>query len=282
MRTCGFCDARADSREHAWPDWLLEELQRGSARLHGLPPGARISASVEAHRPGAPPLVWRGPKANVRVKRVCKRCNNEWMSRLEDIAKPIITPMLYGSRQAVPASVQFTLTLWSLKTAMVFDCLHKPGRMFYSSEDRSSLRRGLLSPTAIVEPLPAITRVWLAAYAGELPATSTVSRLYGDVSVRGRRQPLAGYVTTISAGGFVTQVLTSRLPDHAARTFDLTLVSRPGPWHEATVCIWPSFWSEARWPPPHILRDQSALDAFAQRWPRRPSVNIPPAWLDDA
>jgi len=261
MRTCVFCGGRANSKEHAWPDWILQSLNARLTLMYGP-----LKTYMEAHAEGK--LVRTQPKPDIEVKRVCGACNSGWMSALENQAKPIISALMYANRRTLTRADQLTLTLWSMKTAMVFDCLRRPDRMFYLPDERASLRRGLLATSAIMEPLPALTQVWLAAYAGECATTSMAARLRGYVRMRGREIPTIGHVITISAGAFVTQVLTVRLPEHPSAQPQVTHECKPGPWDEATVCVWPPFRSEATWPPRHVFRELADLEVFSDRWPR--------------
>ena len=53
----------------------------------------------------------------VKLKGVCRTCNNVWMSQIENAAKPIVEPMIRGRRTGIPVRDQRTLATWlTLKT----------------------------------------------------------------------------------------------------------------------------------------------------------------------
>jgi hypothetical protein len=64
---------------------------------------------------------------DAEVKRVCKMCNEGWMASIENAAKPILLPVLFGERAAVSLSPeeQTTVATWALKTALISDFFNK-------------------------------------------------------------------------------------------------------------------------------------------------------------
>jgi hypothetical protein len=252
---CVFCRSRsADSKEHAWPEWLLNALGEGPA-------------TVRSERSGEPAKEWRGVKAGVKVKCVCAKCNNEWMSALEVEAKPFLLPLILGKQAELSGAQQLAIATWSLKTAMVFDCTRTTKDWFFSQEERSGLydaRTGV----GLGTPFPPHTFVWLAAYRGQNTATSSASVLRGIADVgpnRERQVPIEGHVSTIAAGVFVVQVLTTRLPPTEPNREPI-LHSSGAMWDRSTVRVWPGVARLAGWPPATVLDDETLQD-FETRWP---------------
>ena len=85
MRNCLFCDEAANSREDAWPRWLLKRSRKGTSG----PIRARIGDQPERVYHSERPLA---------AKVVCQGCNNGWMSDLESRARDVIEPMLEAVR----------------------------------------------------------------------------------------------------------------------------------------------------------------------------------------
>src|SRR5262245_55554065 len=78
---CIFCNERkANTREHPWPKWLLECLR-------GQQPG-RTTAWLGKERA---PQSFGG---ELRIKCVCRPCNEGWLSDLENRVKQLLIPLL--------------------------------------------------------------------------------------------------------------------------------------------------------------------------------------------
>src|SRR5262245_26970593 len=57
-----------------------------------------------------------GDPQSRRVKNVCRRCNNGWMSVLQEHTKPIIIPLLKGDTTLLNSDRQNTLATWAAMT----------------------------------------------------------------------------------------------------------------------------------------------------------------------
>ena len=79
-KQCLFCPNPVDSAEHLWSKWILEELKPAEP-IH-VRFGRTISAPVD--------------NPEVRIKCVCQKCNNGWMSDIENDNKPHMLAMLHG------------------------------------------------------------------------------------------------------------------------------------------------------------------------------------------
>jgi hypothetical protein len=62
---------------------------------------------------------------STRPKIVCARCNNGWMSRLEQRAQPIVAPLIRGEASTLDAAAQALTALWVVKTAMTLRWVHR-------------------------------------------------------------------------------------------------------------------------------------------------------------
>lgn len=114
-RSCLFCGCEQSnllSDEHVIPQWLLEFL--------GLPPDDQMF--LGAFNAQTSEFVGK-PRVHSSFAfvegRVCEPCNTGWMSRLEAAAKPILIPLMTGSRlvESLSSAEAALVGKWSAKTA---------------------------------------------------------------------------------------------------------------------------------------------------------------------
>jgi hypothetical protein len=240
-RTCIFCDAPANSREHIFPDWIL--------KLHGSDRPFRQKLGRGETRTFTGDLTVRG---------VCNTCNLGWMSTLETAVSPFTTQMTFGETINLTELQQTQLSVWAAKMAMVLGGTRPANaERFYTSQNGKTLASGV--------SLPPLTRVWL----GKLSASgidSTSSYLFFDGDVVSERPD--GCVNTITVGSLVFQVVTFRHEDEANR-LEMRVDCKNGDWDNLLVSIWPPAVHPVIWPPNRILSlDQSEgfLWSVKDRW----------------
>ncbi len=250
-RKCIFCGGRADSIEDAWPLWI--------SKLTGDKVGQITFHSPRGKR------VW--PGKYVRARRTCRnRCNNGWMSRLEEDAKPIMTPMIEGTPTDLDVTQQLTMAFWSMKTAMVYDAIESQGRTYFSKDQRIQLLSSMEGRVQL--PLPRNARVWLASYRGidMMNSTGIVLDGVGQSSDSLEKTQVPGFAFTMAAGHFVMQLLVARIASkHAAvPTYIHAATNR---FDRSTCEIWPIHGPHVSWPPQNVLDDSAmSLDDFCNRW----------------
>ena len=206
-----------------------------------------------------------GASASVVVKRVCERCNNEWMSGLETQVRPTVWKLVLGQRADLNSEQQLALALWSTKTAMVFDAARTNGPMYFSPGECTHLFRSMSGGFDL--PMPLWTFVWLATYRGNFAAGSFSWNLRGLGQRTDRREefPVDGHTTTIVMGHFVTQVLTVRLLSQVAK--EAAPVPSSDRWNNAVRQVWPIASALVAWQPEQVLDDTNmGIEDFAKRW----------------
>jgi hypothetical protein len=241
MRLCLFCDHAANSREDAWPLWLLGRFP--------VPRGAKASLQ----RGGTAPKTWTHAGHGHKVRFVCADCNNGWMSDLETQAKPILEPLLAGKKTEVTRLEQHVLSRWSIKMAMVWEAVRADGQPFYTREECAALRSG--------QGLPTRTGVWMATCL-ELPGiyceashlTESPMRLPSEASM---------YVSTFAFGNFAIQVATGRAPAHIQADVKMSVSEHSGAWAETALRIWPAGETTA-WPLRLGLGGEPGLALFSR------------------
>jgi hypothetical protein len=123
------------------PQWLQNHLGIAEEDLqpsHFQPDGKLLSTRTH-------------PLKSLVTGQVCARCNNGWMSQLEEQARPLLVPLIDASREVVDLTEDERAILgrWTLKTAAVLNA----GSNFHSNVPpnhfRALYRRGRLPPKGV-------------------------------------------------------------------------------------------------------------------------------------
>jgi hypothetical protein len=123
-RACLFCGRESGSRskEHVVPQWLQDYL---SIREESVRPVVHEIELDEAGNFGAPATKHeRGPfPLDALQLGVCEACNAGWMSDLESGAKPLLIPLIDGSRSVatVDRDERIIVARWTAKTAFAYN-----------------------------------------------------------------------------------------------------------------------------------------------------------------
>lgn len=146
-RKCIFCGVSGKlSREHVWAAWLRGYLpsDRGvnqvASRLGRI--GNAVEFSVTDMR-----VTETAHYGDKTLRLVCAKCNNGWMSRLQNRVKPHLIPLMTSSGDGVIAEVALDiLRKWLVMTTMVAEFTDMSGNseaIAISEEDRASFARTL-------------------------------------------------------------------------------------------------------------------------------------------
>lgn len=82
------------------------------------------------------PLDNNGDPASRKLRVVCERCNNGWMSRLQDKAKPVLIPLLTNKRWQLDLESQKTLASWITMFCLVYSQCAPQGCASYEEDFR--------------------------------------------------------------------------------------------------------------------------------------------------
>src|SRR3954451_1754272 len=116
-RHCLFCGSTERlTREHVWPDWLADTLPPGDWWT-AVRRGETLRAAIDAEPIRGPNH--NGGRARLTLRKVCTRCNEGWMSKLEHLAKPLVVGLLREPVLDTTPRSTATLDRWATKTAMV-------------------------------------------------------------------------------------------------------------------------------------------------------------------
>ncbi len=244
MRPCIFCERPANSKEDAWPLWLIRLL------------GATEAGSVEAQRGRQAPKAWRAGKAKLRVGFVCTKCNSGWMSQLENRVKPIVEGLFGDEPVTLDRNDQTMLAVWAVKNAMVYEPLRLGAPWFFANSERKVLSESLR--------LPPQTSIWIAKCVEQASVYCSASDLGGVAEVSADQ--VKAYVTTMGFGPLAIQVLSGKSSRPIPQSTTITGDLRPGPWDQVTIQIWPIQSERIAWPASMGLSGELGLDTFSKRW----------------
>jgi hypothetical protein len=120
---CIFCGRSPLTKEHVWSRWTHRYIPHNPSQQTGRALVAveyRDRTEFRRMRMPPDPRQWQ-------VRAVCARCNNEWMSHLENQIKPILMPLFAGQQCRLEPEKQVQIATWiTLKTMICeFDRLGK-------------------------------------------------------------------------------------------------------------------------------------------------------------
>jgi hypothetical protein len=211
---------------------------------------------MEAERDGKVLRSWRKLKPEQTVNSVCARCNNGWMSELENRVKPIVEALFSEEPVTLKSDDQATLALWSVKNAMVFEELRGAQSRFFVQTERKALKE-TLQPTQL-------TSVWIAKCVWHGGPYCSASNLSGVVEASADQ--VKAYITTMCFGPLAIQVGSIKLPESIGPGTNVTADMRPGPWPSTALQIWPTQQEQVCWPPSVDLLGEAGLEEFRRRW----------------
>lgn len=251
MAQCLFCANKAATKEHVWPNWLVNYFASKAPRKAKGRSGAIYRGTMSRDRQVV--RAWDSNSIEHTSRIVCAKCNNNWMSELETVAKPVLLPLISDplAPRVLSLDEQCKIAVWATLRSMVFDASGPSGTpRYYQDSDCARFA----DPEAALEP-PPDTHVWLAAYITDERRSARIDvvnehRSNGDFHV-------ATWLMDALAVQFVTRRGDGRRINHE-------LLNRHR-WTNATTKVWPSRSRGVAWPPPLLLGDEG-LQSFHDRF----------------
>lgn len=231
---CAFCGGKPTTNEHIFPRWLERYL----------PADRRQQREVARYGEGGFDVRHPTIGLDFRVNRVCARCNNGWLSELEERSIPILDPLISGLQlRLLSPREQRQLALWAVKTAMLTDLTQAEPILRFTMRSRLRTHRAV----------PAGTRVWLGA-CGELNPIVT------NLTVRAELRPPDGGEAIL---GFYSPMKIGHLCLYVYFPMADVVVDVPNPYPGGLVRIWGRRHGDVAWPGVLIPRDGSAFEIYA-------------------
>jgi hypothetical protein len=133
---CIFCGQGNLSKEHLFPNWLRNVFPRSALSTHTQgrvtwPEGKKHIKTKKG----------QGHSGTKKLRVVCKKCNNGWMSKLESTSQPLLSSLIDGNSVTLDTDAQSLLSLWVAKTVCVAENLN-PERVSFDNKSVISSTRG--------------------------------------------------------------------------------------------------------------------------------------------
>lgn len=220
---CPFCqDLQPEpTKEDIYPIWLVKELRRLGVR----PTDPR---QRNIHWPTTP---------------VCRECNNNWMSALENDVSKILLPMFYHVKSVSP-NEQNRLALWAAVKAILID-----------SSGAATIPHGFGQSLEIFRRPHQGMRIWMATYEDDNPLALIIRRIYAGDGEDKESDGLIGWCVTFSVLRVSFQVFIPFIGGDLAVLPDFL---------GAVVQIWPPTGELLNWPPPYRF-DSESIKGLAAR-----------------
>ena len=257
---CIFCGGTGLSKEHIWSDWLSALFPRSDEHGEYYCSMHRNSGSreVELTRPPAS-SARQGSVFQRKVRNVCKRCNNGWMSRVVERTKPHVKQMILGKSLNLNRKEQTDLAAWIGITTVIQEFANRLGARRIPPEDRTVLMN---------TEAPCFSwSIWVARYSGEWWAPMGhyhIPMRYSKPPTTDQSAPLSGelQLTTFTLGELLVHIFTSTQAEmvEAYRSY---IGGASG--SAKLQQLWPIIRDTLIWPPSCPFRDHE-VDSLAFDW----------------
>jgi hypothetical protein len=153
-KKCIFCQLpKPMSREHIWGDWLKAYIPP-KMNKHSM-------QAVRVNRPDEPTTgniyLKAGDPLRSKVKVVCVDCNNQWLSDIQNRAKPFLIPLIRGDRTALGFEAQQRVAAWCAMATQTAEFIDRdPNTIAVPQSQRDWLMNNGTVPPG--------WRIWLADY----------------------------------------------------------------------------------------------------------------------
>lgn len=260
QRRCIFCGGTGLSKEHIWSDWLSGTIPRSDE--HGEYWGSMHRDAGSGRIGWTRPPASSGRQGSVlqrKVRNVCERCNNGWMSRVVDRAKSHVERMILGERIQLDRGEQTDLAGWIGITTVIQEYANRQGARRIPPEDRTVLMN--------TEAPPHTWSIWVARYMGEwwspmghyhIPMSYSKRPTDDDPTPRtGELQ-----ITTFTLRELLVHVFTAT----EVEMIDAYRSYIAGARNSLKLQqLWPISGNALTWPPSHPFQD-SEVDTLAFDW----------------
>jgi hypothetical protein len=200
---------------------------------------------------------WRVDRPELVVRRVCERCNNDWMSGLQNVAKPIIERLWDQEAATLDLADCRALAEWAVMTSMTIQTLDEEENWLYTEYERTVMWKA--------REIPRFVGIWIAQCIGHDSIYSQGRRMLSGQSDNSDRQA-RGNAITLAFGSLAMQVLKVIPAGNADRLKNITVSQGFGDWENIALQLWPLKGDPVIWPPARAIRCEENLEEFAGRF----------------
>ncbi len=238
-KVCIFCGKNRDdgaqhnlTKEDVWPTWLSKYVPR-DLKSHT----SGIGLVHRGHVEKTSAKVDGDPRSR-RVKLICASCNNGWMSRLQENAKPLVLALVQGKSTILSQKDQYTLATWCAMSVMTSD-FFIPDRHAIPQIERDLLRTSTQIPNDT-------WKIWIGRFIRKdwVPhwTKNSMPIVDGDVDENAPLPPPNTQSTTLVFGELYVHAFSSVFPIVVAK-----------PWitdkrFEKIIQLWPVWEQFIAWP----------------------------------
>jgi len=252
-KPCAFCSTTANiTGEHLFSDWINKIL--------GLRKKNKVFLVTEFGLDGKPVRSYPSAKLNLKVPVVCDKCNNGWMSDIENNrAKPAMADLILSDegKLLTPENIE-SIAVFAFKCLAIGDYSLETGvreETIISQSVRDEFKKSLSLPPGF--------QLWLAAFQEE--GHGIFQGMYHTPPAESDRR-FEFYALTFGSGFFLCQALFGRSLSSFPRPFSGV---RQGPaWNKFAIPVWPASGTHVLWPPKKPLTVDMARRIFPHRWNR--------------
>ena len=120
---CIFCGQGGLTKQHIWPAWLKkynlpedqQHIQITGEATHIDPKDIKTSFKRR-----------QGHSGSRKLHKVCGTCNNGWIRRAEEAAKPLVLNLMVGKPVNLDQSAQRCLSVWLCLLTIMNELTHPP------------------------------------------------------------------------------------------------------------------------------------------------------------
>jgi len=118
-RECIFCSGSPLSEQHCIPNWIEKEFPEGRIHHNNFRATA-INSNGTIYL--TPETIYRQGRLGVkRLKIVCEKCNNHWMSIIENEAKPIVIKLVNNEQYMLTLKEREIIATWMMLVTIIFE-----------------------------------------------------------------------------------------------------------------------------------------------------------------
>lgn len=178
---CAFCGGNNLSKEHLWPEWMHHLLPTDTSQSHVslLQKRDYVDGELVHERH---PRKHQGPMKAAKFRIVCRTCNSEWMSGIENRAKPILSSLMLAEETRLDKSAVEKIAAWLALRTIIFEFSGTPDSKTVPKSDYDFIRAHRLPP--------AHWRIWI----GYQDSPKWIMRIYNLPTMQMFQSQLASYI----------------------------------------------------------------------------------------